>query len=58
MNNLAFATITDLKNKLAHKEISREELLSYFLDRFQKYNKQLGAALEVFDKKSIPIVDL
>ncbi len=53
MNNLAFATITDLKNKLAHKEISREELLSYFLDRFQKYNKQLGAALEVFDKKSI-----
>lgn len=53
MNELAFATIDELKVKLASKEISREELLTFFIDRFKKYNNQLGAALEVFDKNSI-----
>ena len=53
MNELAFATIDELKSKLASKEISREELLTFFINRFKKYDSQLGAALEIFDKDSI-----
>jgi len=53
MKELAFATIDDLQKKLALDEISREELLTFFIRRFEKYNKQLGAALEVFDETSI-----
>ena len=53
MKKLAFSTIAELLSYLKKKEVSREEVLSYFLDRFKKYNGKIGAALEVFDKDSI-----
>ena len=53
MTTLAFATIKELKNKLEKKEISADELLSYFIARFKKYDASLGSALEIFDQKSI-----
>ncbi len=53
MTTLAFATISELKKKLEKKEISAEELLSYTIERFNKHDKLVGSALEVFDKDSI-----
>ncbi len=53
MKNLAFATISELQKALENKEISTNEMLDFFLARFAQYNKELGAALEVFDKESI-----
>jgi aspartyl-tRNA(Asn)/glutamyl-tRNA(Gln) amidotransferase subunit A len=53
MKTLAFATIAQLKQKLAAREISESELISFFLDRSNKYNSQLNAAIEVFDRNSI-----
>lgn len=53
MNELAFASIKTLQDKLAKKEISSTELLDYCLQRFKKYDTQLGSALEIFDQKSI-----
>lgn len=53
MDSLAFASIKDLKKKIDAKEISHEELLDLSIARFAKYDKELGSALEVFDKDSI-----
>jgi aspartyl-tRNA(Asn)/glutamyl-tRNA(Gln) amidotransferase subunit A len=53
MNTLAFASIGQLQRKLAANEISPDELLSFFLRRFEMFDAQLGSALEVFDKKSL-----
>lgn len=53
MKSLAFATIVELKEKLAKKEISKSELLKFTLKRFQEHNQQLGVALEIFDEASI-----
>jgi len=53
MNKLAFATIDTLKELFAQKKISREELATFFSDRFKKFNKDLGSALEIFDVPSI-----
>src|ERR1700679_3603977 len=53
MSNLAFASIAELKRMLAHKEISREELLDFFLKRFEAFDGTIGSALELFDKKSV-----
>ncbi|HSW73741.1 MAG TPA: amidase family protein, partial [Candidatus Limnocylindria bacterium] len=53
MDSLAFASIAHLQKKLAAKEISRKELLDYTLQRFAKYDQQVGSALEVFDADSI-----
>jgi aspartyl-tRNA(Asn)/glutamyl-tRNA(Gln) amidotransferase subunit A len=53
MNNVPFATITDLKKRLANKEFSQRELLQFFLDRFSQYDADLGSALEIFDAESI-----
>lgn len=53
MNNVAFATISDLKKRLANKEFSQRELLQFFLDRFAQYDNDLGSALEVFEIESI-----
>jgi aspartyl-tRNA(Asn)/glutamyl-tRNA(Gln) amidotransferase subunit A len=50
---LAFATITQLKEKLARKEISRPELLSYFIKRFAQHDAKIKSALEIFDAESI-----
>ncbi|CDK30404.1 Asp-tRNA(Asn)/Glu-tRNA(Gln) amidotransferase subunit GatA [Candidatus Babela massiliensis] len=53
MNNLAFASIKELKTKILNKELHTEELLSFFIDRFKKYDPILNSALEIFDKDSI-----
>jgi len=53
MNELAFASIKTMREKLARKEISPEELLSYSLKRFERYNQTLGAALQVFSKDTL-----
>jgi aspartyl-tRNA(Asn)/glutamyl-tRNA(Gln) amidotransferase subunit A len=53
MKSLAFSSIKELKERLARKEISAQELLQYTIARFEKHNRSLGAALEVFDQESI-----
>lgn len=50
---LAFATISELKNKLEKKEITVLGLIDYCIERFKKYDAKVGAVLEVFDKESI-----
>ena len=51
--SLAFSTIKELKEKLLKKEISSQELLDYYINRFKKYDDKLGSALEIFDKQSV-----
>lgn len=53
MNEFAFASIKTLRTHLAAGKISADELLSYYLKRFETYDKKIGSALEVFDKESI-----
>ena len=53
MATLAFATIKELKDKLEKKEISSSDLLAHSIERFKKYDVQLGSALEVFEHQSI-----
>ena len=53
MSNLSFATIKELQERLEKKEFSHEELLSFFLKRFEEHDSKIGSALEVFDKESI-----
>ncbi|HJZ23096.1 MAG TPA: Asp-tRNA(Asn)/Glu-tRNA(Gln) amidotransferase subunit GatA [Candidatus Babeliales bacterium] len=53
MKSFAFATIDQLKAALDKKEISSEELLVFYLKRFEKYDTVLGSALEIFDIDSI-----
>src|SRR5262245_49356037 len=53
MNSLAFSSIKELQDKLARKEISVPELLAYTLERFARYDVELGSALEIFERSSI-----
>src|SRR2546426_611654 len=53
MEMLAFATIGELQKKLAHKELSRQELLDFFMRRVEIFEPKVDAILEAFDKKSI-----
>jgi len=53
MKSLAFATIKELRDKLDKKEISAQELVTFFSDRFAKFDKKLNAAIEVFDVDSV-----
>jgi len=48
-----FATIKELKTDLEKKEISREELLDFCIERFKKYDPTIKSALEIFDRDSI-----
>ena len=48
-----FITIRELEEKLAKKEITREEILEFYLRRFEAFDKSIGSALEIFDKESI-----
>lgn len=51
--NLAFATITELQNLINKKEVTSQELIEYFIKRFEQHDADLGSALEIFDKESI-----
>jgi len=53
MNTLAYATIHELQEQLAHKKISHAELLDFFLDRFAQHDAKIGSSLEIFSKDSI-----
>src|SRR5579872_7087530 len=53
MSITPFITIRELEQKLAKKEITREEILEFYLRRFEAFDTQIGSALEVFDKESI-----
>lgn len=53
MDDISFATIGELQEKLARKEISREELLNFLLRRIEIIEPRIDAMLEVFDKESI-----
>src|SRR3990167_6923503 len=53
MNTLAFASIQELRNKLAKKEISQNELVEFYSQRFAKYDGHLGSALEIFESSSV-----
>jgi len=48
-----FITIQELEQKLTNKEITREEILEFYLRRFEAFDGEIGAALQVFDKTSI-----
>ena len=48
-----FITIRELEQKLAKKEITREEILEFYLARFEAFDGTIGSALELFDKESI-----
>lgn len=53
MDTLAFATITQLQERIQKKEISPEQVVDFFIKRFQKYDGDLGSALEIFEKDSV-----
>ncbi|MBP9765549.1 Asp-tRNA(Asn)/Glu-tRNA(Gln) amidotransferase subunit GatA [Candidatus Babeliales bacterium] len=53
MHKLSFATIQDIKNGLAKKEYSHQEVLQYFLRQFAAHDESIKSALEVFDEQSI-----
>ncbi len=48
-----FITIQELEQKLANKEITREEILEFYIRRFEAFDGEIGSALEIFDKESI-----
>jgi len=53
MNNLAFATIKELRTKLDNKEISPKELVQFFSKRFADHDGNILSALEIFETDSI-----
>jgi len=48
-----FITIYELEQKLAKKEITREEILEFYLRRFEAFDEEIGSSLQIFDKESI-----
>ena len=50
---LAFSSLKTLHEKLVKKEISLVELRDFFYARFEKYDKTVGSALEIFDKETV-----
>lgn len=53
MKSLAFATIDELRLKLEQKELTAAELVEFYRQRFEKYDGEIGSALEVFDAASV-----
>jgi aspartyl-tRNA(Asn)/glutamyl-tRNA(Gln) amidotransferase subunit A len=52
-HELAFASVKELRNKLARKEITPQELVQASIKRFELYDPALNSAIEVFEPKSI-----
>ncbi len=48
-----FYTIADLETLLKNNEVTPEEVLDFYLRRFDTYDGEVDSALEVFDKDSI-----
>lgn len=53
MNELRFASVKTLQEKISKKELSVPELLDFFIKRFDNYDQILGSALEIFEKNSV-----
>lgn len=53
MADLKFASVKNLRSMIDSKEISVEEVVDFYLDRFAQHDGQIKSALEVFDKQSI-----
>jgi aspartyl-tRNA(Asn)/glutamyl-tRNA(Gln) amidotransferase subunit A len=53
MSITPFTTIYELEKKLEKKEITREEILEFYLRRFEAFDRDVDSALEIFDKESI-----
>ena len=53
MDNYAFLSISQLCELIEHKKVTPEELVRACLERFTRYDKKLGSALELFDYSSI-----
>ena len=53
MNNLAYASIKELRELLHAGKISAEEILAATMQRFSRYDGELGSALELFDSASV-----
>ncbi len=47
----AFLTIKKLREKLAKKEVSSQEVLTYYCNRLKRYNDKLNCSLEVFEDR-------
>lgn len=48
-----FLTIKKLKKLIDNKELTTQEIITFYSKRLQKYDKTLGATLSLFEKKSI-----
>ncbi len=53
MHSLEFATIQQLQELLAKKEVSVSEIVDFYTAKFAQHDTKIGSALEVFGKKSI-----
>ena len=53
MDNLAFATIKELRTTLDKKEVSAQELAQFFARRFEEHDAVIESALEVFETDSV-----
>lgn len=53
MHKLSFATIQEIKQGLARKEYSHQDVLQHSLQQFAACDSQIKSALEVFDQQSI-----
>jgi aspartyl-tRNA(Asn)/glutamyl-tRNA(Gln) amidotransferase subunit A len=49
----SFLTIKELKEKLEKKEITPNEIKDFYLNKLNKYDKKLGATLEIFKPEEI-----
>lgn len=53
MKDISFLTIEEIRKDLSNKEYTPEDVVNFYIQRFQKYDGAIKSALEVFDKKSV-----
>lgn len=53
MSLYSFITIAELQKKIAAREITPQEVLEFYIRRFEVFDQSIDSALEVFDKESI-----
>lgn len=53
LSTLAFATIEEIKQKIASKKVSKEEVLDFFLRRIASHDQHIDSLLSVYEKDRI-----
>ncbi len=53
MNRLAFTTIKELKAQIEKQEVTTQEVVDFFIRRFEANDDTIGSALEVFTSDSV-----